>query len=75
MPYFIYKMSSRKILEKQGEAGNFKEAKAITNELRKQLDPNTGDTIRMIFADNELQAEDELTRPREPDPRLIGDEW
>ncbi len=75
MPYFIYKISPQRILEKQGMAEKFKEAKALTNELRKTLDPNTGYTVRMIFAENELQAEDLLSQKREPDPSLIGDEW
>lgn len=75
MPYFIYKISPHNILELQGLAEKFKDAKARTNELRKTLDPNTGYTIRMIFAENELQAEDLLTQKREPDPSMIGDEW
>lgn len=75
MPYFIYKISPQRTLEKQGMAEKFKEAKALVNELRKTLDPNTGYTVRMIFAENELQAEDLLSQKREPDPSLMGDEW
>lgn len=75
MPYFIYKISPLKTLEKQGEANSFKEAKAVANELRKQLDPKSGYTVRMTFADNEFQAEEQLTRPREPDPFVMSDEY
>lgn len=75
MPYFIYKVGPLNILEKRGQADNFKEAKAAANELRKQLDPNTGTSIKMIFAENELQAEDILSQPRELDPTLSGDDY
>lgn len=75
MPYFIYKIGPMSILSKQDVADTFKAAKAIANELRKQLDPNAGTTIKMIFADNELAAEDILSQPRELDPSLAGDDY
>ncbi|MEW5894021.1 MAG: hypothetical protein AB1697_12875 [Pseudomonadota bacterium] len=75
MPYFIYKIGPMNILEKQDQADSFKEAKAKANELRKQLDPVSGSSIKMIFAENELQAEDTLSQPRELDPTLSGDDY
>jgi hypothetical protein len=76
MPYFIYKIGGPlKLLEKQGAAETFKAAKAATNDLRKGLDPNSGYQIKMIFAENELQAEDTLSQPRELDPSLAGDDY
>ncbi len=75
MPYFIYKIGPLNILEKQGQADSFKEAKVIANDLRKQLDPNTSTSIKMIFAENELAAEDMLSQPRELDPTLSGDDY
>ncbi len=75
MPYFIYKIGPLNILEKQGQADSFKEAKVIANDLRKQLDPNIGTSIKMIFAENELAAEDMLSQPRELDPTLSGDDY
>lgn len=75
MPYFVYKIGPLNILEKQGQAENFKEAKAVANELRKQLAPNAGQSIKMIFAENELAAEDILSQPRELDPTLSGDDY
>jgi hypothetical protein len=75
MPYFIYKVGPLNILEKQGQAEVFKEAKALANALRKTLDPKTGARIKMIFADNELLAEDTLSQPRELDPSLAGDDY
>ena len=76
MPYFIYKIGGPfNLLEKQGQADGFKEAKAIANELRRELDPNTGQTVKMIFAENELAAEDILSQPRELDASLAGDDY
>lgn len=63
------------ILEKQGQADAFKEARTLANELRKQLDPGQGQVIKMIFADNELNAEDTLLQPRELDHSLAGDDY
>jgi len=76
MPYYIYKIGGPlNLLDKQGVAASFKEAKAAANTLRKQLDPNSGFQIKMIFAENELQAEDTLSQPRELDPSLAGDDY
>lgn len=76
MPYFIYKISGPlKLLEKQGVEASFKEAKATANELRKGLDPSTGEVVKMIFAENELAAEDILSQPRELDHSLAGDDY
>lgn len=73
MPYYIYKIGPLSVLEKQGQADSFKAAKAAANELRKALVP--GYSIKMIFAENELAAEDTLSQPRELDPSLAGDDY
>ena len=76
MPYYIYKTGGPlNILEKLGQAGSYKEAKALANELRRGLDPGTGRTVKMIFAENELAAEDTLSQPRELDTSLAGDDY
>ncbi len=75
MPYYIYKIGPLNILAKQGQAESFKEAKATANDLRKQLAPNSGQVIKMIFAENELAAEDTLSQPRELDASLAGDDY
>lgn len=75
MPYYIYKIGPLSILQKQGMADGFKEARALVNDLRKGLDPMSGTRIKMIFAANELQAEDTLSQPRELDPSLAGDDY
>jgi hypothetical protein len=76
MPYFIYKIGGPfNLLEKLGQADSYKEAKAVANELRRDLDPTTGHVVKMIFADNELAAEDVLSQPRELDASLAGDDY
>lgn len=75
MPYFIYQIGPLNILTKQGQAESFKEAKTLANQMRKALDPNQGLSVKMIFADNELAAEDILSQPRELDPSLAGDDY
>ena len=75
MPYFVYKIGPLNILEKQGKAESFKGAKAMANQLRKGVDPASGQTVKMIFAENELAAEDTLSQPRELDPSLAGDDY
>lgn len=75
MPYFIYRVGPMNILAKQGQTETFKEAKAMANTLRKALDPKAGLTVKMIFAENELAAEDILSQPRELDQSLAGDDY
>ena len=75
MPYYIYRVGPMGILAKQDEAETFKAAKVIANALRKGLDPSSGRTIKIMFADNELAAEDILSQPRELDPSLAGDDY
>ncbi len=75
MPYYIYKIGPLNILNKLAEADAFKEARALANDLRKTLDPKSGTRIQMIFAENELAAEDTLSQPRELDPSLAGDDY
>ena len=75
MPYYVFRQGMFKVLEKQGEWLSFKEAKAHTSELRKTLDPKTGDKYKMIFAENEIAAQETLSAERELDKSLSGDDW
>jgi hypothetical protein len=75
MPYFIYEIGPLNVLNKRGQAESFKEAKVVANQLRKGLNPNGSTQIKMIFAENELQAEDTLSQPRELDASLAGDDY
>ncbi len=75
MPYYVFRLGMFKVLEKQGEWASFKEARAHVNELRKALDPKSGDRYKMIFAENEIVAQDTLSAERELDKTLSGDDW
>ena len=75
MPYFIYKVHAPlKNLEKVAQHASFKEATRAVKELRAAPDMAAGDTVRMIFAGNELEAEDLLSQVRPPEP-MIGDDY
>jgi GTPase len=71
MPYYVFKMSSPegmelvKNLELIGDYESFREAKNFAKEQRAALD--TGDTsaIKVMFADNQLLAEEQLLAYRE----------
>lgn len=76
MPYFIYRVTQIgpvKQLEKLTQFDKFKEASVTAKEMRKAegLDRST---IKVVFGENELQAEEALNTVREPEP-LTGDDW
>lgn len=74
MPYYIYRITEIgpvKNLEKLAQYDVFKEASAQAKRLRTEEEDAT--RIKMIFGDNELQAEDLLTQYREPQP-MLGDD-
>ncbi len=66
MPYFIYKLKAFHLLEKLEQYDNFKDASNRAKEIRKEISPHVDDKIKVIFAENELAAEDSLNTPREP---------
>lgn len=71
MPYYIYKMSSPegmslvKNLELIKELGSFKEAKNLARDLRAELDEDDKAVIKVMFADNQLMAEEQLLEHRD----------
>lgn len=77
MPYFIYRVTPSgpvKRLEKITQFAAFKEASTEAKRLRKQPELAENSQIKVIFAENELQAEDLLQQVREAEP-LTGDDW
>jgi hypothetical protein len=77
MPYYLYRVTQTgpvKQLEKITQFALFKEASAEAKRLRKEPDLAAGALIKVIFAENELQAEDLLSQVREGEP-LTGDDW
>ena len=76
MPYYIYRMFSFPIrrLEKLEHAPTFGAASARAKALRVAPDLPDGCAIKVIFAANELEAEDLLSQVRAPKPGLADDE-
>lgn len=68
MPYYLYRVRPFAIFEKLAEHGAFAPASAQAKALRAELPAGSPDRIKVMFADNELQAEDLLCQVREPRP-------
>ena len=75
MPYFVYKIFDNPIrhLEKLEQYDAFREASNRAKQLRGELDSDSEYSIKMIFAENELHAEDLLNEVRAPAPELGDD--
>ncbi len=76
MPYFIFRIYEFPVrrLEAVGREETFRTASARTKVLRASPDLPQGCAVRMVFAQNELEAEDLLNQKREAAPGVVGDE-
>lgn len=74
MPYYIYDIVEQPIrqLKKLSLHPSFKEASSEAKRLRAAS--TSAGTVKVVFAENELQAEDLLSQVREAPP-LIGDDY
>jgi len=72
MPYYIYRVMPLGVLRKLAEFERFIEASAHAKALRGADAPGAPGRVKVMFADNELQAEDLLGQVREAGPS--GDE-
>jgi len=72
MPYYVFKMSSPegmelvKNLELLGEHEKFRDAKNFAKSRRAELDKEENSQVKVMFADNQLMAEEQLMAYREP---------
>ncbi len=75
MPYYIYKVFQDPILRlsKIEQHDEFRAASARAKDLRRELALTEGCAVKVIFAENELHAEDLLSQVREPAPELGDD--
>jgi len=75
MPYYIYKLFEfpMKRVEKIEQHEVYKQAADRSKLLRKELALSEQCNVKMIFAENELQAEELLMQVREPAPELGDD--
>ena len=65
MPYYIYKVYSKKSLDLITEFDSFKDAKNFVSEHRTSQKPEDDYTVKITFAENSEQAEKDLTTVRE----------
>ncbi|MBT8120078.1 MAG: hypothetical protein KJN89_10215 [Gammaproteobacteria bacterium] len=71
MPYYVFKMSSPegmelvKNLELIDEYDTFREAKNFAKEQRAKLEESDTSIIKVMFAENQLSAEEQLMAYRE----------
>lgn len=71
MPYYVYKMTATegmslvKNLEFMEQFENFKLAKKYARDARGQLDADTPTMIKVMFAENQLMAEEQLLQHRD----------
>jgi hypothetical protein len=77
MPYYVYRVTQLgpvKQLEKVTQFDVFKDASTEAKRLRKLPELPAGALVKVMFAENELQAEELLNQVREGEP-LTGDDW
>ena len=71
MPYYVFKMSSPegmelvKNLELIGDYESFRDAKNYAKSQRAELDADDTTQVKVMFADNQLLAEEQLMQHRE----------
>lgn len=71
MPYFVYRIQDKpRKLDHLETFASYKDAKAYVRESRQQSDDI--ESVRMIFARNDIEAEKLLITPR--DERVIGED-
>lgn len=72
MPYFVYRIGESRSLEHIATFTAYKEAREQVRAMRAEAGGDSVNSIRMIFARNETEAETLLSTPREP--RVIGED-
>jgi hypothetical protein len=75
MPYFVYKIIEKPIrqLEMLEQYDAFREASNRAKQMRSELSGDANYTIKVIFAETELHAEDLLNQVREAAPNPQDD--
>jgi len=69
MPYYIYRIKPFSQLDQLGKFDSFPDASKQAKLLRQQLDLPATDKVKVIFADDPLQAEELLCQVREAGPK------
>lgn len=76
MPYYIYRIFAFPIqrLEAAGHHDSFRIASTQAKLLRSDPALPGGCIVKLVFANNELEAEDRLNQVRASVPGVVGDE-
>ena len=74
MAYYIYRVFPFARLEKVGQFEAFKDASSEAKRLRAAEGQTADFKLKVIFAEDELQAEDLLSQIRGAEVGVIGDE-
>ena len=77
MPYYVYRITDSaagmfKQLDLLGSFDNYREAKLLTKETRSKMDGSEAALTKVMFADNEHAAEEQLQEKR---VKPIAMEW
>lgn len=72
MPYYVFAVQPLGLLKKLAEFDTFKDASVQAKALRAAQPPGATVRVKVMFADNQLTAEDLLSQVREAGPS--GDE-
>ena len=77
MPYYVYRITDSaggilKQLELLETFDNYRGAKQFTKKIRSEMDGSVAAQIKVMFAENELSAEEQLQEKRE---KPITMEW
>lgn len=77
MPYYIYRVTPLGPVRQLARISQFEVFKEASNEakrLRRETELAPGESIKTIFAENELQAEELLNEPRGEEP-MTGEDY
>jgi hypothetical protein len=77
MPYYVYRITESaagfvKQLELLETFDNYRDAKQLTKKIRNEMDGSVAAQIKVMFAENELAAEEQLQEKRD---KPITMEW
>ncbi len=77
MPYYVYRITDSaaglvKQLDLLATFDSYREAKQLTKKTRNEMDGSEAAKIKVMFADNELAAEEQLQEKRD---KPIVMEW
>jgi hypothetical protein len=72
MPYFVYRLSPKLELRYIDTKDRYQEARALVRSLRQERAPDDDGDYRLIFANQQGEAEKLLSTPR--DERVIGED-